>query len=128
MKARIYIIIVAVLLTAVAKAGEVTAIWDYDFIASPKVDTFRVYAALGADTPFQAANTATTRVVNMVVGLQTRFIEDIQFTFTDLTPGLWRFTVTAVTLTGRESDQATPVSTMVAGEEEKPVTPQRLRL
>lgn len=121
-----YLVGFLLLFNLAARAGDVTLIWDYDFFQSAGVDSFRIYVAPGLNTPFQPGNANAVRVMNMAVGAQVGFIPNIKFIIPGLPPGSWTFTVTAITTTGMESDNATPVSTTIPSD--KPAPPQLLRI
>lgn len=94
-------------------AGNIILIWSYDFDASPDVVAFRMYAVPGSNQVWQPGNVNATRMGSIAVGTQTGFVTNIQGSLNGLATGPWTFTVTAMTASGVESENATSVNGLV---------------
>lgn len=92
--------------TLALQAGSVTLLWDYDFSANPDVNLFKVYAAPGTNVTFTAGNSNATRTTTFSY-TGSGSVSNIMFGWGGFNSGPWTFTVTAVSTSGLESDNAT---------------------
>lgn len=98
----------------VAIAGSLTVAWDYDFVASPDVTAFRIYAVPGTNVLWQPGNVNPgTKMANVMTGPMIGLVTNIQGVLTGLPVGYWTVTVTALSTNGVESENANSVTAPV---------------
>lgn len=99
------------MLATALQAGNANLSWDYNFVAEPSVQSFKLYSLPGSNSVF-TANNANAFSVTLVqranalsqAGVSNQVTTNLTATVSNLTAGWWTFTATAIsTNAGLES-------------------------